>query len=69
MPDLDRLATPELAAAIDSPNGTLRDNVQRLLVHRGDRSAVPVLATLAGSSPHARGADAGPLRARRPGRP
>src|SRR4029079_7331511 len=33
VPILDRLATPDLARALDSPNGPLRDNVQRLLVH------------------------------------
>ncbi len=45
-PILSSLTTPELAAAIDSPNGTLRDNVQRLLVERGDRSAVAPLQSL-----------------------
>lgn len=47
MPVLDRLASPELAKQLDSPNGTLRDNVQRLLVQRGDRSAVPALKEVA----------------------
>ena len=36
-----------LAAALDSPNGPLRDNVQRLIVHRADKAAVPTLAKLA----------------------
>ena len=51
VPVLDRLATPALALAIDSPNGTLRDSVQRLLVHRDDASAAPALIELARSSP------------------
>ena len=47
VPVLERLDTPALARAIDSPNGTLRDTVQRLLVHRGDHSAAPVLSEIA----------------------
>ncbi len=50
VPRLDALATHELAAALESPNGVLRDNVQRLLVHRADLAAVPVLEDLARSS-------------------
>ncbi|SIO65583.1 putative membrane-bound dehydrogenase domain-containing protein [Singulisphaera sp. GP187] len=50
VPILDRLAAPELAKQLDSPNGTLRDNVQRLLVERGDRSAVPALKEVAARS-------------------
>jgi putative membrane-bound dehydrogenase-like protein len=50
VPRLDSLATRELASALESPNGTLRDNVQRLLVHRADRAAAPVLEDLARSS-------------------
>ena len=46
VPRLDKLATRELAAALDSRNGTVRDNVQRLLVDRGDRAALPVLENL-----------------------
>ena len=46
VPNLDALTTPELALAIESPNGTLRDNVQRVLVHRGDHAAAPLLARL-----------------------
>jgi putative membrane-bound dehydrogenase-like protein len=53
VPNLDRLAAAELAQALDTPNGTLRDNVQRLLVHRDDRTAAPVLVTLAQSSTRA----------------
>jgi putative membrane-bound dehydrogenase-like protein len=45
---LDRLSTAELAKALDSPNGTLRDLVHRLLVERSDRSALPELEELAG---------------------
>jgi putative membrane-bound dehydrogenase-like protein len=47
VPNLERLAAPELARWLDNASGTLRDNVQRVLVHRGDRSAAPVLVTLA----------------------
>jgi len=47
IPELAGLATPALAAAIDSPNGPLRDLVQRLVVERKDKSAVSVLAMLA----------------------
>jgi putative membrane-bound dehydrogenase-like protein len=50
VPNLDRLASADLAQSLDTPNGTLRDNVQRLLVHRGDRAAVPVLESLANRS-------------------
>jgi putative heme-binding domain-containing protein len=49
VPKLDRLATPDLARKLESPNGTVRDTVQRLLAHRADKSAIPVLAELAGS--------------------
>ncbi|MDP7049186.1 MAG: FG-GAP-like repeat-containing protein [Verrucomicrobiota bacterium] len=37
---------PELVAALDSPSGWQRDTAQRLLVDRGDASAVPHLAKL-----------------------
>ncbi|WP_406696884.1 neutral/alkaline non-lysosomal ceramidase N-terminal domain-containing protein [Singulisphaera sp. Ch08] len=50
VPILNRLASPELAKQLDSPNGTLRDNVQRLLVERGDQSAVPALKEVAAQS-------------------
>jgi putative membrane-bound dehydrogenase-like protein len=46
VPNLDRLAAVDLARELETPNGTLRDNVQRLLVHRGDRVAAPVLVAL-----------------------
>jgi putative membrane-bound dehydrogenase-like protein len=56
VPNLEAMTTPALAGAIDHPNGTFRDNVQRLLVHRGDRSAVPTLRSLirTGSRPESR---------------
>lgn len=50
VPVLDRLTAPELAKQIDSPNGTLRDNVQRLLVERGDQAAVPALKEVVAQS-------------------
>ena len=53
VPVLDRLATPIVALAIDSPNGTLRDLAQRVLVHRNSDSAAPALVELARSSPRA----------------
>ena len=52
VPRHDELSTRDLAAALDSPNGTLRDTVHRLLAHRGDRSAAPVLAGIARGSQH-----------------
>jgi putative membrane-bound dehydrogenase-like protein len=50
VPKLAGMATAELAATIESPNGTLRDAVQRRLVERGDRAAVPVLESVARAS-------------------
>jgi putative membrane-bound dehydrogenase-like protein len=47
VPVVERLATPELARALESRNGELRDTVQRLLVHRGDGAAVAPLKELA----------------------
>jgi putative heme-binding domain-containing protein len=38
------MASRELAAAIDSPNGWQRDTAQRLLLERGDRSVAAALA-------------------------
>ncbi len=52
VPRLDQLSTRDLAAALDSPNGTLRDNVHRLLTHRGERSAAPTLVEVARASQH-----------------
>ena len=46
--DLTKLATAELAAAIDSPSGTERDRVHVELLHRGDAAAAAqTLAKLA----------------------
>ena len=45
--DLSKLATAELAAALDSPNGTDRDRVHVELLVRHDTSANPVLEKLA----------------------
>lgn len=50
VPRLQSLSTPRLAASLDSPNGTLRDTVQRLLAHRGERDALPTLRELVRSS-------------------
>jgi putative membrane-bound dehydrogenase-like protein len=50
VPRLDELSTRDLAAALDSPNGTLRDMIQRVLVHRGDPTAAAALADLARDS-------------------
>ncbi len=47
VPRLADLSTTELVRALDSPSGTLRDLVQRVLVWRGDRQAVPALRKLA----------------------
>jgi putative membrane-bound dehydrogenase-like protein len=51
VPVLDRVATPIVALTIDSPNGTLRDMAQRVLVDRKNDSAAPALRELARSSP------------------
>jgi putative membrane-bound dehydrogenase-like protein len=50
IPNLAKLSAPQLVAALDSPNGWQRDTVQRLLLERGDRSAVNQLEALAKSS-------------------
>jgi putative membrane-bound dehydrogenase-like protein len=50
IPRLDRLGTAELAAAMDSPNGTQRDLVQQMLIWRGDNSAAAKLQELATTS-------------------
>ncbi len=54
IPRLDKLNGVELAAAMESPNGWQRDTAQRLLVERGDKSAVEPLAKLAQASPNAK---------------
>jgi putative membrane-bound dehydrogenase-like protein len=43
-PRLDRLDVAGLVALFDSPNGWLRDKAQQVLIRRGDRSAVELLA-------------------------
>lgn len=51
-PRLDKLDTAGLVAALASPNGTLRDMAQQMLVWQGDRHAVPLLEELATSGPN-----------------
>lgn len=46
----DQLGTTELAAALDSPNGTERDIIHRDLLNRGDKTAAPELMRLAADS-------------------
>ena len=46
-PDLSLLAGPALAAAINSPNGTIRDLVQQLILWNRDTAARPLLLELA----------------------
>ncbi|MDG3003442.1 neutral/alkaline non-lysosomal ceramidase N-terminal domain-containing protein [Paludisphaera mucosa] len=48
--NLEAMPTARLAAALDTPNGTVRDTVQRLLDHRRDRAAKPILAAIARGS-------------------
>ncbi|MFM8878398.1 MAG: PVC-type heme-binding CxxCH protein, partial [Verrucomicrobiota bacterium] len=43
IPDLTRLDTQGLVAAMDSPNGWQRDRVQRLLLQRRDAAVIPGL--------------------------
>ena len=45
-----RLTTAQLVDLLSHPNGWWRDTAQRLLVERGDRTAVAALARLAGSA-------------------
>ncbi|HXE54076.1 MAG TPA: HEAT repeat domain-containing protein, partial [Tepidisphaeraceae bacterium] len=47
VPDLSGRSPTELAALMDSPNGTLRDMVQRQLLEHSDAQCVPVLEELA----------------------
>jgi len=53
IPRLDRLDTPRLVKALDSPNGWQRDTAQQLLVQRGDKSAIPLLINQATDNPRA----------------
>jgi putative membrane-bound dehydrogenase-like protein len=50
LPQLEQLNAQELAAAMDTPNGTQRDMVQQMLVWRGDAAAAEPLAQLAASA-------------------
>ena len=50
---LDKLSIIELVAAMDSPNGTLRDMVQKQLLWRADTSALQPLTQMARSSKNA----------------
>jgi putative membrane-bound dehydrogenase-like protein len=50
IPRLDRLGTPGLVAALDSPNGWQRDMAQQLLVERRDQAAIPLLERQARTS-------------------
>lgn len=50
IPNLKTLSTSDLAALMDSQNGTLRDMIQQELRLRGDQSAVPVLKQVAGKA-------------------
>ena len=68
IPRLDRLDTAGLVAALESPNGWQRDTAQRLLLHRGDSSAIAPLRELVAAHEKPPDAGAGPLDARRPGR-
>lgn len=47
-----KMTDAELAEAMDSPNGTTRDLVQRLIVHRGGTGSKPTLERLARSATH-----------------
>ena len=55
-PDLTRYSTSELAGELSHRNAWWRHTAQRLLVERGDRSAVPALETVAceAATPQAR---------------
>jgi putative membrane-bound dehydrogenase-like protein len=47
IPRLDKLDTPGLVAALDSPSGWQRDTAQRLLIEMGGRRAVGLLEKMA----------------------
>jgi putative membrane-bound dehydrogenase-like protein len=49
-PRLDKLDTPGLVTALDSPNGWQRDTATELLAWRNDKTAVPFLERLARES-------------------
>jgi putative membrane-bound dehydrogenase-like protein len=50
--DLTQFDTAQLVTALDTPNGTVRDLVHQLLLHRADSTAVEPLSKLAASSKH-----------------
>lgn len=52
IPNLAKLDTVGLAAALDSANGWQRDTAQRLLVERGDRTAIDAVRRLVFASAH-----------------
>jgi putative membrane-bound dehydrogenase-like protein len=54
IPNLARMNTAELVAALDSSNGWQRDTAQRLLVERGDKGATPLLKKLFETTPNAK---------------
>jgi putative membrane-bound dehydrogenase-like protein len=56
IPRLDKLDTAGLVAALDTPNGTVRDLATQMLLWRGDKSAAPALEKMAkdGARPEAR---------------
>jgi putative membrane-bound dehydrogenase-like protein len=54
-PRLDKLDTAGLVAALDTPNGTVRDLATQMLLWHGDKAAVPALQEMAASErPEAR---------------
>jgi putative membrane-bound dehydrogenase-like protein len=50
IPNLSKVPTTELVAALDSPNGPQRDLIQQLLLWRADNSATASLETMAEQS-------------------
>jgi putative membrane-bound dehydrogenase-like protein len=56
MPRLDKLDTAGLVAALDTPNGTVRDLATQMLLWRDDKEAAPALADMVkkGKHPEAR---------------
>ncbi len=53
VPKLNEQSTEQLVAQLESPNGTLRDMTQRLLVERADRGAIEPLQQLVGNGDRA----------------
>ncbi|HXY35634.1 MAG TPA: PVC-type heme-binding CxxCH protein, partial [Planctomycetaceae bacterium] len=52
-PNLAKMNSDELVAALDSPGGWQRDMVQFMLVERGDKSVIPALAKMAAENSRA----------------